>query len=154
MSPMLYSMRSVSIFRSLLHSLATNTRRIFSEALFCQLLMCAATMAINLFALESSGLLSLRAISPIYQLLVILTTTFIYCYLSEALTTDLLEIGDLFYGIAWYRLPISAQSLLIPAIHHSQQEFRLKGAGLIDCSLFVFGKVSHTTHLRSNSQLL
>lgn len=103
--------------------------------------MCAAATAVNLFALESTGLFSLRAMPSEYDLMIVLTLTFIYCYFSEQLTSHLYEIDDIFYGLTWYQLPIKTQKLLIPTIQHSQQEFRLNGIGFVDCSLLVFGKV-------------
>lgn len=56
-------------------------------------------------------------------------------------TTDLLEIGDIFYNSAWYRLPIKEQRLLALPIQRSQREFRLSGLGFLDCSLAVYSSV-------------
>lgn len=118
-----------------------NVRHIVSELLFYQLFVCAAATASNIFALESNGILSARALGAVYDLTAVLALTFIYCYLSESMSLHLNGIGDIFYEMAWHRLPTKAQKLLILAIQHSQQEYRLKGLGFVDCSLFVFGKV-------------
>lgn len=125
-----------------LRSLGKNIRIIVSELLFYQLLICAVASGINLFELESNGLFSLRSMIPIYDFLIILTMTFVSCYLSENLTSNLSEISEIFYNFAWYKLSVQTQKLLMPPIQHSQQKFRLSGLGIVDCSLFVFGKVS------------
>lgn len=130
-------------------SFVNSARSIISEFLFIQLVICAIAMAFNLFALESHGIFSTHSMSTIIGLIVVLTFTFIVCYLAEALTLDLNGIADIFYDLAWYQLPIKAQTLFIPIISHSLHEFRLNGIGLIECSLFVFGKVSMTESLKT-----
>lgn len=109
-----------------------------SDSLFYQLCMCAVVTAINLYSLEASGILSLHAMTSFYDLNITLLTTFVFCYFSEKLSTDLYGIAEIFYDSMWYRLPAKQQILVIFAIQHSQREFRLSGFGIINCSLGTF----------------
>lgn len=106
--------------------------------------MCAMLTGIHLFSLEANGILSVYGMSSAYALVIELAITFFYCLISEALTVDLYEIGDVFYELAWYQLPIKQQTLIMPALQLSQQECHLKGIGMVECSLNVFGKVNWT----------
>lgn len=106
--------------------------------LFFQLLSCAVITAFNLFALETIERIDVQAMASFYDFTSVLATTFIYCYLSERVTADLLIIGDLFYASLWYHLPSKQGKLLKLSIERSQWEFRLKGFELINCSLSVF----------------
>lgn len=129
-------------FSTLPASSFSDARHIVSELLLYQLLMCAAATAIDLFALESNGIFSAHSLATAYDLIIVLAMTFMYCYLSEALSSSMYEIGGIFYGMAWYQLPAKKQVLIRLPIQQSQREFRLEGVGLVDCSLDVFGKVS------------
>lgn len=116
-------------------------RSIMSGVLFYQLLICAAVTAFNLFALEANGFLSLNAAVSLYLMVSAIITTFLYCFLAERFTTDLLAIGMIFYGSAWYQLPSQYQRIFVLLIKRSQRETRLKCFGLLDCSLSVFSSV-------------
>lgn len=91
-----------------------------------------------MFALESVDRLDVQAMASFYDFTSVLVTTFIYCYLSERVTADLLFVGDIFYASLWYHLPSKQGKLLKLSIERSQWEFRLKGFELINCSLSVF----------------
>lgn len=117
-------------------------RSIMSVVLFYQLLICAAVTAFNLFALEANGFLNLNAAVSLYLMVSAIITTFLYCFLAERFTTDLLDIAMIFYGSAWYQLPSQYQRMFVLLIKRSQRETRLKCFGLIDCSLSVFSSVS------------
>lgn len=106
-----------------------------SATLFNQLLMCALAIAMQLFLLESTKLISFDTMISIYFIFVFTTTAFIYCYLSEIVTTGLLRIGDNFYHFAWYLLPVQQQQLFLMPIQRAYREFYFSGFGLIDCSL-------------------
>lgn len=125
----------------ILYRFADTLREIMSGVLFYQLLICAAVTAFNLFALESNGLLSLNAAVSMYLMVSAIITTFLYCYLSENFTTDLMEIGMIFYGSAWYQLPAKHQRAFVLFIKRGRGEIRLKCFGMIDCSLSVFSSV-------------
>lgn len=103
--------------------------------------MCATILAIILFALEFNGVFSVHAMAAVYDLHIVLSLTFMFCYLSEVLTADLCAAGDIFYDLAWFQLPVKAQLLVKPTMQCSQREFRLNGIGFVDCSLHIFGKV-------------
>lgn len=68
--------------------------------------------------------------------------TFVYCYLSENITSGLFTVGQSFYGCEWYRLPIDQQKLFNLPLARAQVEFRLKGLDIVDCSLGVFLSVN------------
>lgn len=123
------------------HSLTNNMHIMTTEILFYQLFMCAATTALNLYAIEANDVLDMHAATSIHILLTVLAATFTYCYLSEALTADLLAIGQIFYDSTWYSLPVSLKTLVMLTIQQSQWEFQLRGLNIIDCSLSVFGMV-------------
>lgn len=120
------------------NSFSKYIRVIMSESLFCQLCICAVVTAINLYALEVSGISSVHAITSFYDLNITLLTTFVFCYFSEKLSSDLYDISEIFYNSIWYQLPAKQQILIIFAIQHSQRQFRLSGFGIIDCSLGTF----------------
>lgn len=67
----------------------------------------------------------------------------ISCVFSEVITHDLCTIADIFYGYAWYRLPVKQQKLFILPIQRANKALRLTGLGLVDCSLRVFASVSY-----------
>lgn len=113
-----------------------------SETLFLQLLVTAVNSAILLIAIDVTDILNMMTIISIYGLVCIFTQTLFYCYLAETVTSKLLSIGDIFYESDWYRLPVRQQQLVMLPIQRSQEEFRLSGLGLIDCSLWVFASVS------------
>lgn len=47
-------------------------------------------------------------------------------------------VVDVMYDSTWYTLPINLQKLLILMLMRPEKGFRLKGAGMIDCSLATF----------------
>lgn len=106
-----------------------------SATIFNQLLVCAVTIAMQLFLLESTKLISFDTVISVYFIFVFTTTAFIYCSLSETVTTDLLSIGDNFYDFAWYLLPVQQQRFFLLPIQRAYREFHFGGLGLIDCSL-------------------
>lgn len=118
-----------------IHRLANMSQDIMSAPLFYQLLMCASIIALNLFVLSSASILSFDGIVASYEVLIYGTLTFIYCYLSDTITSNLYEIGDSFFGCAWYFLPVQQQRLFIFPIERSHRRFHLTGFSLVDCSL-------------------
>lgn len=116
--------------------------------LFILNLACTLVIAFNLFVVEISDAFTLEAMVALVDLIVILGEMFVFSYLSEWITTDLLDIGDIFYNSPWYRLPIKQQKLLVLPIQRTGRELRLTGLGLFDCSLMRFSAVCsmHNTH--------
>lgn len=100
-------------------------------------LTCTLIIALSLFVVEVQ-LLRAEALYALINLTLIMMIMFTYCLLSERITSDLLEIGDVFYNSVWYRLPFKEQRLLVIPIGRAQRVFRLSGLGLINCSLAVF----------------
>lgn len=108
---------------------------------FTTALLCTIVLALSLFKVELNGLLSMETMVAFINTTAVLMLMLIYCYLSECLTSDLLEVGDIFYNSMWYQLPVSKQRLLVLPIARAQRVFRLRGLGLFDCSLVVFSSV-------------
>lgn len=102
---------------------------------------CIIGIAFNLSVIDLNDSLSLEIIVALADLLLILSLTLAYFYLSEWITSDLLEIGDIFYNAAWYRLPTMQQKLLIFPILRAGRPLHLKGLGFFDCSLALFASV-------------
>lgn len=109
------------------------------DVLFYQLLVCAVIIAFNLFSLESTkSIYDLHSIVSFTELTSTVVPTYIYCSLSDNFTSDLEDIGDVFYESTWFKMPVKYQRFMIMPIMRSQREIRLSGFGLIDCSLNVF----------------
>lgn len=111
---------------------------ILGDISFYQLVACAICIALSLFALDYNGIFSIYTIVALYIMASAVAPTFTFCYLAERITNDLLEIGDIFYESAWYCLPAKQQTFAILLIQCSQRRFRLKGFGIVDCSISVF----------------
>lgn len=109
--------------------------------LFNCMFTCIASIAFNLFVIESNGTPNFQKIVALIDLVGILMLTFVHFSLSEWITNVLLEIGDDFYNSRWYRLPNKQQKLMTLPIQRAQREFRLTGLGLFECSLYVFDAV-------------
>lgn len=109
--------------------------------LFQIILTCTIVIALSLFVLELNDFLSIETLIALINLICVLMPMVIYCYLSEWVTSDLMEIGEIFYNSNWHRLPNKEQRLVALSIGQAQRVFRLRGLGLIDCSLAVFSSV-------------
>lgn len=109
---------------------------------FNTILTCVATIACNLIVIELNDSLSLEICVAFIDLIVIVGITFVYCFLAEWITTDLLQIGDILYNSPWYQvLSTNKQKLLILPFIRAGRELRLTGLGFFDCSLAVFAWV-------------
>lgn len=105
-------------------------------AMFCTTLMCTIALAFSLFVIQTSDDLNYEIFAAVGDVFVMIPLTFAYFYSSERITTDLMEIGDIFYNSLWYhRLTVKQQKLLALPIKRSGRELRLTCLGLIDCSL-------------------
>lgn len=115
---------------------------ILSPTVFFQLLISAVDSAIYLVAIDANNLFNMSTVISFYGLVCIFVPALFYCYLTEIVTSKLFSIGDIFYESAWHQLAVKQQKLVILPIRRSQQRFRLRGLGIIDCSLWVFASVS------------
>lgn len=131
-----FRLRSLEYF-----SLATAVYNLMSLIIFTMIITCTLIIAFNLFAIEVLDPLSVETMTIISNLFLELFLLFMYCFLSECLTLDLLDVGDIFYNSEWFQLPAKQQLLLMLPIKRAQSVFRLKGLGLVDCSLIVFSSV-------------
>lgn len=111
---------------------------IMSIGLFFQLLICAVSLAVYMLAITSNPSPTVNFFVMLVGLTVTLTSTYIYCYLSENITTTLTEVGDIFYHFNWYNLPPRQQKLLMLPIQRAHIELRLTGLGIVNVSLGVF----------------
>lgn len=112
-----------------------------SVGLFFQLLVCAGSLAIYMVGMDRSGVLSMNFCLALCGLVTIIASTYIYCFLSEGVTSELGAVGDIFYEYPWHQLPAKQQQLFILPIQRARKEFRMTGLGLVECSLRVFASV-------------
>lgn len=125
-----------------LFRLANAINEILSVVLFFQLLVCAVSLAIFMVGLEKSYIFSMNFILALSGLAAIIASAYICCFLSDRMIRALSEIGDIFYAVAWYELPVVQQNPFILSIQRAQKEFRMTGLGFVECSLRVFSTVS------------
>lgn len=112
--------------------------------MFIVTLSCIIVIACSLAVVELSDSFNLQMLTAFFDLAVLIGVTFAYYYASEWITSDLLQIGDIFYDSAWYRLPARQQRLVRLSIIRGQSVLRLRGLGFVECSLPVFASVSST----------
>lgn len=123
------------------YSLAKSLGDIVSVGLFCQLVICAICLAVYMLAFESNRVINVNFLVSIVGSTSIIASTYIYCYFSETVTSNLKDIGDIFYEFHWYRLPLEQQQLFILSIHRAQEKYRMTGLKLVECSLSTFSSV-------------
>lgn len=124
--------------------MASNIAEVMSSVLFFLLLSYALVLAIFLVDLDAvNGFNILYAYGVLTTFTNFVFQLIIYCRLSENITDDLFASGDLFYESPWYRLPPKLQKLYMLPIQRSQQEFRLSGFGIIECSMRICAAVSY-----------
>lgn len=111
--------------------LTQSVKAVMGAVVFCQLLMCATISAVQLHQLESNDVLSVDCFISFYRLLVNLTLTFVYCYLSESVSISLNRVGDIFFNLPWYRLSAQQKKLTILTIQRSHGQFYFDGFGVI-----------------------
>lgn len=102
---------------------------------------CIIVIAFNLFVLELANAIDITMLSAFVDSGIVIGLTVVYFYLSEWITGDLLDIGEIFYNSPWYRLPPKQQTLIKLPIQRAQREIRLSAFGLFGCSLPVFASV-------------
>lgn len=109
--------------------------------LFTLILLVTLVIATSLSAVELNVALSLDVFNALIDLVMLLAGCFAYCYGSDCVTLGLLEVSQIFYDSSWYYLAAKKQKLLVLPIQRAQREFRLRGLGLIDCSMVVYSSV-------------
>lgn len=111
-------------------------------ALFAITILCIIVIAFTLFGLELIATLNFDTFVAVVAFSFIINWTFLFYYLSEKMTTDLLKIANYFYDSPWYRVLLAKDRIsLTLAIQLAQHEVRLRGLGLFDGSLSVFASV-------------
>lgn len=116
---------------------------LMNEILFFVLLCCVCVLMIALvmFSLDQNFVINSDTILDVQCLTTITVYAYIYSYFSENITMKSSEIGDIAYDSLWYEMPMNQQKALILIIGRSQRKFRLRGLGMVDCSLFTFSAV-------------
>lgn len=127
----------------LVASLSETLGDIVSVGLFFQLLICVLCLAVYMISFESVRVINVRVFVSIAGATSIVASTYIHCFLSELVTRNLQDIGDIFYEFPWYRLPLKQQQLFMLPILRGQEEYRMTGLGMVECSLQTFSSVSH-----------
>lgn len=117
---------------------------VMSATLFALLLMFSITLAAFMIDLAATNTLDFEFLGTFSSIIVILIQLIIYCHLSENVTNDLAQTGDVFYESQWFPLPVKLQKVYILPILRSQKDFRVTGLGIIECSLRVFASVRLT----------
>lgn len=102
---------------------------------------CIIVIAFNLIVFELANSIDIAMLSAFVDSGVVIGLTVVYFYLSEWITGDLLDIGEIFYNSSWYRLSPKQQILIKLPIQRAQRELRLSAFGLFGCSLPVFASV-------------
>lgn len=98
-------------------------------------------MAIYMFGLESLTVGSAIFITTVAAAVCITSSTYLYCLLSESVTSELASAADAFYLSNWYKLPLHQEKLFVIPIRRAQKDYRMSGLGLVECSLGVFSSV-------------
>lgn len=114
---------------------------LLSVIIFVHLLCCASIIGFNFLLLECSDNIDLQVLSSLYVMLSDIAVNFVFCLLSEQITSALLRVGDIVYNSMWYRLPTQQQVLVTLLLQRSQEIFRLRALGIIHCSLDTFSRV-------------
>lgn len=122
-------------------SVAESLAKVMSVALFILTFTCTIVIAFNFLVVELAETVNVEMIIALTDIGVMIGITFAHFYLAEWVTTDLFDIGDLFYNSAWYCLPVKRQKLLTLPIQRASREFRLRGLDVFDCSLPAFSAV-------------
>lgn len=92
---------------------------------------------------HSHTVLSMDSLVAVYDLAGVWALAFVACYLSERLTSVLLEADSIFYECAWYDWPTTRHRNLLVAIRQAHAVFRLKSSGFNICSVGVLLKVNY-----------
>lgn len=77
----------------------------------------------------------------VYILTVFTVENFVTCYFMTKISHDGCLIGDMVYGMSWYKLPIADQFTILRIIHRAQEPFAFTAAGIIIISLSTYMKV-------------
>lgn len=106
--------------------------------LFNMAFTCVIVLACNLLVIEINYTLNFQIMTALIDTFAVVGLAFTFFYFSDWITIKLMEIGDIFYNLSWYQLPVKQQKLLILPIQRAHRSIRLKCLGLFDCSLAVF----------------
>lgn len=124
----------------LFYRLMTKIEDLMSAILFFQLLMYVIFIALSLLAVYQAQINTSLLFD--FECLGLYTAyTFLFCLSSENLTQNSMDVGNVAYNSTWYCMPINERKAIILIILRSQQEFRLDGLGMFECSFVTFSQV-------------
>lgn len=106
-----------------------------SGVLFYQLLSCILFLALSFLFVDKAERFDTALVLNLQCLVMYMLVCYLYCDLSEQITGHSIEIGDIVYASLWYESTPRHREALALIILRSQKEFRLKGFGLVNCSL-------------------
>lgn len=58
------------------------------------------------------------------------------------ISTNIMSVGDVVYGLFWYTLPLNEQFIVETIIRRSHKTYEVKGLGMFVCSLETYMKVN------------
>lgn len=112
-----------------------NIRDIMSGVLFFQLLSCILFLALSFLFVDKAEQFDAALVLNFQCLIMYMTVCYMYCDLSEQITEQSFEISTIVYASLWYESTPKQREALVLIMLRSQKEFRLKGFGLVNCSL-------------------
>lgn len=90
---------------------------------------------------QDISVISFNLVTDVSELSFFALINFILCYIITTSTTNTLTVGDIMYGLHWYRLSHIEQFLVQTMIQRSQNQFEIKGLGVFVCSLETYLRV-------------
>lgn len=133
-----------SFIFSFYFSLLNNISDIMSGVLFYQLLSCISFLALSFLFVDQAERIDALLILTLQCCAMYVIVCYVYCDLSETMTEKAFEISMITYESLWYVSTPRQREALTLVIVRAQKEFRLKGFGLITCSLPQFLMVNTT----------
>lgn len=67
---------------------------------------------------------------------------FMFCLSGNVLTNKLGNLALVAYNMNWVDMPIKYQWYMMMILKRAQKEFLLSGAGLVQCTLYNFARVT------------
>lgn len=113
-------------------------RDISSGVLFYQLLSCILFLALSFLFLDNAKSIDSALALNLLCVAMYVVVCYIYCDLSEQITTKSLEINVIVYESLWYETTPKQREAMVLMILRAQKDFRLKGFGLVNCDLSKF----------------
>lgn len=116
---------------------------ILSGAIFFQLILNIAFLAVSLFQIE----VGIRERDPqlttsLMATTIVMSLSFVFCFIASKTTSKIAEVGEVAYNAHWRRYPNSLQKYTLLIVQHSHQTVHFHGFHFILCNLDVFMRVT------------